>query len=378
MSLLEALRMAFAQIRAQRLKSVFTLMGVTIGVMFLIAVVSVVEGMGNYMEHDLVGKILAIHTFELRNRPDFNLGDVDDAMIAEWRRRPRITEDDLHPVVDVLPPSTRWYMMSEDQIKIESPFARPRQVLTYAVTGDYFTIRSLGVVSGRTFTDQELESGSLVVVIGQDVKDHFFPTVDPIGRSVKMAGVPYQVVGVAEKQGSTLGISFDKFIIAPYRSPVHRLLNRDRGVVDAIVVQGPTDQILTDAQEQVRQVMRMRHKLHPSQPDNFTLQTPEAALATWQSIQKYLVIAAIVLPAIGLVVGAIVIMNIMLVAVAERTREIGIRKSLGARRSDILAQFLFESAALSTIGAAVGIGLGLLADDTTDSVRKRRNGTSAA
>ena len=196
MSLFEALRMAFAQIRAQRLKSVFTLMGVTIGVMFLIAFVSVVEGMGNYMEHDLVGKILAIHTFELRNRPDFNLGDVDESMIADWRRRPRITEDDLHPVVNVLPPSTRWYMMSEDQITIESPYARPRQVLTYAVTGDYFTIRGLGVVSGRTFTDQELESGSLVVVIGQDVKDHFFPTVDPIGRSVKMAGVPYQVVGV--------------------------------------------------------------------------------------------------------------------------------------------------------------------------------------
>jgi putative ABC transport system permease protein len=355
----EALRLALEQIRAQKLKSVFTLLGVTIGVMFLIAVVSVVEGMGSYMQNELVAKLMAVHSFDLRRFPDINIGDMDDGTWLEFQRRPRITEDDLHPVVDALPPATRWYMMSEDRIAVESPYARPQRVMVFAVTGDYFTIKGLGVGSGRTFTDQELESGGLVAVIGEDVRKHYFPTLDPIGRTIRMGGVPYTVVGVAEKQGSSFGQSWDSFVVAPYRSPVHRLLNRERGVVDAIVVQAVNDQVLVDAQERVRQVMRTRHRLHPGQPDNFSEQTPESALAFWQKIQSYLVVAAVILPAVGLVVGAIVIMNIMLVAVAERTHEIGIRKSLGARRGDILAQFLFEAATLSTIGAAVGIGLGV-------------------
>jgi len=359
MSWLEAVRLALQQIRVQKLKSFFTLLGVTIGVMFLIAVVSVVEGMGSYMEHDLVGKLLAVHSFELRRFPDINLGDVDEATWLDFQHRPRITEDDLHPVVDALPAGTRWYMLSEDRISAESQYARPERVMTFAVAGDYFAIRGLDVVSGRTFTDQELASGGLVVVIGQDVKTHFFPTVDPVGRTVRMGGIPYTVVGVAEKQGSVFGQSFDGFVVAPYRAPVHRLLNRERGVIDAIVVQAVNDQVLIDAQERVRQVMRTRRHLHPSQPDNFSEQTPESALATWKTIQRYMVFAAIVLPAIGLVVGAIVIMNIMLVAVVERTREIGIRKSLGARRRDILAQFLIEAATLSTVGAGVGIALGV-------------------
>ncbi len=351
--------MALDQIRVQKLKSIFTLLGVTIGVMFLIAVVAVVEGMGSYMEHDLVGKLMSVHSVELRRFPNINIGDEDNGTWLEYVHRPRIVEDDLHPIVDALPPGTRWYMESEDQITVESPYARPQKVLTFAVTGDYFAIRGLGVVSGRIFTDQELESGSLVAVIGQDVKSHYFPTVDPIGRTVKMGGVPYTVVGVADKLGSTFGFSLDKFVVAPYRAPVHRLLNRERGVVDAIVVQATDDATLADAQERMRQVMRTRHKLRPVQPDNFSLATPASTLAFWQSIQGYIVLAAIVLPAIGLVVSAIVIMNIMLVAVVERTREIGIRKSLGARRRDILAQFLAEAAALSTTGALLGIGLGV-------------------
>ena len=360
MSWLEAIRLALEQIRAQKLKSFFTLVGVTIGVMFLIAVVSVVEGMGNYMQNELVGKLMAPHSFELRRFPDINIGGGDDETWNEYMHRPRITEDDVHPVTDALPGGTRWYMMSEDRIQIESQYARPQKLMTFAVSGDYFSIKHLGVTSGRIFTDQELETGSLVVVIGEDTKTHFFPTVDPIGRAVKIGGVPYTVVGVAEKQGRSFGMSWDAFIIAPYRAPLHRLLNRERGVIDALVVQAANDQILVEAQERVRQVMRARHKLHPGRADNFSEQTPEAALAFWNKIQGYLVAAAVVLPAIGLVVGAIVIMNIMLVAVAERTHEIGIRKALGARRSDILSQFLIEAGTLSTFGGALGIALGMI------------------
>jgi putative ABC transport system permease protein len=359
MPLFEAIRLALSQIRAQKLKSSFTLLGVTIGVMFLIAVVSIVEGMGRYMEHDLVGKLIGVNTFDLRRSPNINIGDVDESEWRAWRTRPRITEDDVIPVAAVLPSGSRWSMQAEDNIVAESKYARPRSVRAYAVDGDYFAIKNMAVTSGRLFAPQEYAQGAAVLVIGQDVKNHFFPGVDPVGRELRIKGLPYIVIGVAEAQGSAFGISFDKFVISPYKAQLHRYLNRRRGVIDGVTIQAPTDRELQATMEQVRQIMRARHKLHPAQPDDFSLQTSESALAFWNKLKSKLEIAGIVLPAIGLVVGAIVIMNIMLVAVAERTREIGIRKALGAKRRDILSQFLIEAATLSTMGAALGIALGV-------------------
>ena len=251
-------------------------------------------------------------------------------------------------------------MLGYAQLTAESRYARPRRVEVNCVSEQWFAIKNMGLQSGRLPTAQEYELGTPVVVIGEDVKTHYFPGLDPLGRELRIGGLPYEIIGVAEKQGSIFGISADKFVVVPYESPAHRLVNRFK-VIDAIIVKSENETAMIADMEEVRELMRARHKLRPAQRDDFTLETSDSALAFWKKIQGYMVIAGIALPAIGLLVGAIVIMNIMLVAVAERTHEIGIRKALGARRTDILRQFLVESTTLSLVGASFGIlsGVGL-------------------
>lgn len=353
----EAIRLALSQLRVQKLKSFFTLLGVTIGVMFLIAVVAVVDGMSDYVERDFAGKFLGINTFTLRRFPDIQTGNVTEATWREWQRRPRLYNPDVEAVRRALPPDARWAVDNVRWLDGQTPWARSPQVLAHAVSGDFFAIKDLVVERGRALSPQEMELGTPVVVIGQEVADFYFPNLDPLGREIRFGGIPFRVIGVLEKQGSVFGLSLDRQVIAPRSSHMNRLTN-PRGDVDGMVVQANNEAALEEARETVREVMRARHKLRPGQDDNFVFESSESALSQWMTIKQFLVLAGVVLPAIGLVVGAIVIMNIMLVAVAQRTREIGIRKSLGAKRRDIVTQFLVESATLSTIGAALGVALG--------------------
>jgi len=357
--LFESIRLALDTIRVQKLKSVFTLMGVTIAVMFLIAVVSIVEGMSRYVEEDFMGRVLGANTFTLRRFPWFG-NNTTEAEWRSWMRRPRVYPRDARLVRDVAPSGTRWAIESAALLWASTPYARPRQVEAHAVDGDYFAIKKYDLSSGRVFSPQEMELGATVIVLGDEAAKYFFPTVDPVGRPVRIGGIPYMVIGVIEHQGSLFGQSLDKTAVAPFNSPMRKLTN-PRGDVGSVLVQGTTPELLDDAMETTREALRSSRHLRPSEPDDFVMETTASAMVVFEKAKGVMTIAGTALPAVGLIVGGLVIMNIMLVAVAERTREIGIRKSLGARRRDILSQFLVEATTLSTLGAIIGIVLGIAA-----------------
>jgi putative ABC transport system permease protein len=357
-NVIEGVRLAFAQIRAQKLKSFFAVIGVVIGVMFLITVVSVVEGMNRYMEEDFAKRIYGLNTLVVRRTPEIQTSGDPDLWRA-YARRPRLTNDDAAairnalsvPALMAVESSTGGRVVSESGIEIDN-------VWLTAASADIFRIRDMGIERGRAFSSPEDRAGVPVVVLGADAAEKLFGALDPLDRVVRIRGEPYRVIGVLAKQGTLFGMSLDNRAIAPAGASLGRQIV-PFNVVQNILVRPVSATELDRARIDVEATMRERHRLRPTQDNSFSIETASDSLSFWENIRRMLMIAFPGLVSIALVVGGIVIMNIMLVSVAERTREIGLRKALGARRRDIHLQMLIESATLSGVGAVLGIGVGV-------------------
>src|SRR6266571_6716995 len=291
-------------IRAQKLKSGFSAIGVFIGVTFLIGAWSIVNGMNRYMTDKFAGTLVGVNTFHLRRRPNVNF-NVEDSVWRAWRRRPRIKFADADAVTLGLrvPVVTAWY--SEDRGSVEYNGKVAKDITLEGATERYFDIMNLKIADGRAFTPQESRAGTTVVVLGYDLAQKLFPDINPIGHTVRIHGIPYRVIGVAERRGNLLGMSLDKFVVAPAVSPIQREVNPP-GVIDALIVKAPSEPEMRAAMEEAQAVMRSRHRLRPRQDDNFTLETSEGVLAFWAKISRILLIVGpgLVLISLGVLLGA--------------------------------------------------------------------------
>ncbi|HSM37343.1 MAG TPA: ABC transporter permease [Longimicrobiales bacterium] len=353
----EAFRLAFTQIRSQKLKSAFAVLGVFVGATFLVTVVSVLGGLNRYMEEDFGRRIYGLNTVTVRRIPSVQFGPSESTR-REWRRRPRLTFEDGDAVKAQLEVPAIVGVESHNGGEVEGPDGTNLgNIWLTAASSEYFAIRNMDLGMGRAFNEAENRVGSAVVVLGADASDELFGSRDPIGKTIKVRGIPFRVIGVMQKQGSLLGISMDNRAIAPARSPMARLVN-PHGIVDEIVVKTQDEVAMGRAMWELEAIMRERRGLRPTDQNDFELETAEDSMSFWTRISNILYATFPVLVGIALVVGGMVIMNIMLVSVTERTREIGVRKAIGARRRDVVRQVLVESAALSLMGAAAGILFG--------------------
>ena len=351
MPFLEALKLAVSSILGHKLRSFLTLLGVIFGVATVIVVVSLIEGFNAYVDEKIAN--IGTNAFAVSK---FSIEDFSsvEALNAARRRNKDVTLDDaaalrarggaIHEVGgkedaagDVKFGSTNLY-----------------RVRISATTANVAEIERIETGEGRYFTKSEDESRRSVTFIGADVADKLFPSSNPLGQTLRIDGHPFEIIGVAKAKGSVFGQPQDMYVSIPL-STFLALYGSRRSI--SLSVTSTSQATYDEAVEEARSVMRTRRKLAPNDKDNFGIITPSAINELRDKIFGTIQVAAIGITSISLVVGGIVIMNIMLVSVTERTKEIGIRKSIGARRSDILKQFLAESTMLSLLGGAIGIAI---------------------
>ncbi|HXE74909.1 MAG TPA: ABC transporter permease [Candidatus Xenobia bacterium] len=351
----EPLMMALETLRAHKLRSFLTLLGIILAVSTLIVVISVVEGANAYFAERIAN--LGTNVFYVQRYPV--LTNAKDWLEAQ-KKNPKMTLEDYEYI--------REHQTLGDLVgarDFRQGGARTRNntfpgISLRGVTPNMIDISPEKVARGRYLTESEYRTRAQVAFIGTDLVDRLFPYTDAVGQIIDINGNPFEVVGVAEKMGTAFGASQDNFAYIPLTT-LHKLEGKGppewSGVRVAIKASNPT--VMEQAKEEARALMRARRGLKPDEPDNFGIVASESIQAIWNNVMGGIFMGATLIVSVFLVVGGIVIMNIMLASVTERTREIGTRKAIGARRKDILLQFLVESSILAAVGGLMGVGLAL-------------------
>ncbi|HET7293850.1 MAG TPA: ABC transporter permease [Vicinamibacteria bacterium] len=344
----EAIRIAVASLRANKLRSFLTVLGILIGVSSVIAVVAIISGLDRYVAERVLE--LGSKSFTVQKFPDIV---TSATQWVEMQKRKDIGMADVEAVRRGCTLCSEVGAMVATSRDVKYGRTTQRDVRVMGITENYSRIGSIReLIAGRHLIADDVENARNVVVIGADLMDAFFGSMEPLGRAVSVDGREYRVVGVAERKGSVFGESQDNFVWMPIT-----LYRKCYGTRRSVVIQAEARSmdVFEEAQDQARVVMRVRRHLEYAAADDFSLETGESVLEFWKSATKGIYAATLLVTAISLIVGGVVVMNIMLVSVTERTAEIGVRKALGARRRDILRQFVVESVILSLFGGALGI-----------------------
>jgi putative ABC transport system permease protein len=351
--ILEAVSIALSAIWTSKLRSLMTVLGNVVAVASIIAVVSLVQGI-NASVKDAVVSFLSVDTFTVTRAPFTTREEDRDRM---WRN-PRVTPKDAAALKTAGSEVTA--VMSETRSSDEARY-RDRVISAVEIRGvsrEYQGFSGFDVVTGRGPTPSEIDRRQSVAVLGADVAGDLFKGEEPLDKVITIAGGHFRVVGVHARKGSIFGMSQDKFVVVPLPT-LQKITGRRQSVMVTARVADPLRMQL--AMDQGTVALRIVRHLRPNQPDNFGLLTSETLLNMWRDISSRIFSVLIGIVALSLVVGGIVIMNIMLMAVSERTSEIGLRKALGAKRRDIRWQILTESVTLSVVGGIVGTSIGFAA-----------------
>jgi len=344
----EAVAIAVASLRANKLRSFLTVLGILIGVASVVAVVSITEGLDRYMSDKVLQ--LGSRAFSVQRMPDVI---TDHAQFLEMQKRKNLELMDVEAVRRACDRCREVGAFVSTSGTVKYGRVKQTNVQIMGITENYNRIGSVrDLEAGRPLIPSDVEQARPVAVIGTDLREAFFGPMEPIGKEIEIAGYPVKVVGVGEKKGSVFGESQDNFVWIPL-STFRKFFGTRRSIT--IQAEARSMEDFEAAQDQARVAMRARRHLHYSAPDDFSIETGQSVMDLWQTATRGIYVVTIVVTGISLLVGGIVVMNIMLVSVTERIKEIGVRKALGARRRDILRQFLVESVILSVFGGLLGV-----------------------